>query len=513
MKIRYFAIIFLFFLFSIPSNASNDTIVIENTRVYYNLKEYASIFTSESEIGLDSINFDSFNTSTDFKDYFYFGFNLNSIFLKANFHNNTSSEKMIYLRFSNSMIHEIKGYSLEGSTLKETYSSGIIYPYKSRPIESRNYIIPIKLQPESNLTYIVKLTKTQGRPLVTNIDVLDSNSLQDNSFKEYIVIGLYIGLSALCVIIGLSFFFLLKNRLFLYYSLYVFFLSLFILAYNGILQQYILNENMVLNKYWHYVIFGEITQVLFVVFAQKFLEAKKHQPKLYKTIIWMIYTAILLRLGLHFFENEIFKNNIVIFMKIWYGLIYAGILLIAYQIIFSLKNMNRKNVLFGLAYLIMIGGTSVSILYHSFGIINGIYFNLSILLYSFYFEIILITIALGFFIVSILNEKKSLLEVVEHQKEQNLTKFIILNNKEKIYLKNLKHIKSDGNYLEFYLDKGKVIDRNRLKLIKEMLPTNFIQTHRSYIINKNFIKSTNNSSVIIFPDIEIPISRKYKNNV
>jgi len=513
MKIRYSTIIFLFFLFSIHSNASNDTIVVGSKKVYYNLKGYASSFTSESKISLDSINFDSFNTSTDLKDYFYFDFNLNSIFLKINFYNNTSSEKVIYLRFSNSMIHEIIGYSLEDNTLRETYSNGIIYPYKSRPIESRNYIIPIKLQSNINTTYIVKLTKTQGRPLVTNIDVVDSNTLQDNSFKEYIVIGLYIGLSTLCVIIGLSFFFLLKNRLFLYYALYVSFLSLFILAYNGILQQYVLNEYMVLNKYWHYIVFGEITQVLFVVFAQKFLEAKKYQPKLYKTIIWMIYTAILLRLGLHFFENEIFKNNIVIFMKIWYGLIYAGILLIAYQIILSLKNKNRKNVLFGLAYLIMISGTSVSILYHSFGIINGIYFNLSILLYSFYFEIILITIALGFFIVSILKEKKNLLETVEHQKEQNLTKFIILNNKEKIYLENLKHIKSDGNYLEFYLDKRKVIDRNRLKLIKEMLPTNFIQIHRSYIVNKNFIKSTNSSLVIILPDIEIPISRKYKNNI
>ncbi|WP_299121357.1 LytTR family transcriptional regulator [uncultured Winogradskyella sp.] len=90
---------------------------------------------------------------------------------------------------------------------------------------------------------------------------------------------------------------------------------------------------------------------------------------------------------------------------------------------------------------------------------------------------------------------------------------VILNNKTKVYLKELKYIKSDGNYLEFVTDKKRIIDRNKIKAILEILPPNFVKVHRSYIINKNFVSSINRSNVILQPDINIPLSRIFKNNL
>jgi len=90
---------------------------------------------------------------------------------------------------------------------------------------------------------------------------------------------------------------------------------------------------------------------------------------------------------------------------------------------------------------------------------------------------------------------------------------IILNNKSKIYLDTLKYIKSDGNYLEFVTNNKTIIDRNKLKAILDDLPPNFIRTHRSYIINKNYIVSFNSTSVFINPNIEIPLSRTFKSNL
>ncbi|MEO1031460.1 MAG: two-component regulator propeller domain-containing protein [Bacteroidota bacterium] len=91
--------------------------------------------------------------------------------------------------------------------------------------------------------------------------------------------------------------------------------------------------------------------------------------------------------------------------------------------------------------------------------------------------------------------------------------FILLNNKTKIYLKDLKYIKAAGNYLEFYTLDKKFIDRNKLKLLEAQLPPNFIRTHRSYIVNKNFIISANSASVFIKPDIETPLSRSFKGSL
>lgn len=90
---------------------------------------------------------------------------------------------------------------------------------------------------------------------------------------------------------------------------------------------------------------------------------------------------------------------------------------------------------------------------------------------------------------------------------------VILNNKTKVYLKELKYIKSDGNYLEFVTDEKRIIDRNKIKAILEQLPPNFVKVHRSYIINKNFVSAVNRSNVILQTDIDIPLSRTFKKNL
>ncbi|MEZ4855357.1 MAG: LytTR family transcriptional regulator [Gelidibacter sp.] len=106
----------------------------------------------------------------------------------------------------------------------------------------------------------------------------------------------------------------------------------------------------------------------------------------------------------------------------------------------------------------------------------------------------------------VVQEKESIEKKVEKP-------YITLNNKSKVYLKELKYIKSDGNYLEFYTQDKKLTDRNKLKTVLNELPPNFIQIHRSYIINKNYISSINSTSLLVDYNIEIPISRTFKKNL
>ncbi len=114
---------------------------------------------------------------------------------------------------------------------------------------------------------------------------------------------------------------------------------------------------------------------------------------------------------------------------------------------------------------------------------------------------------------------KSLKKVKEVEQEKEIIakkveeEFIVLNNKTKIYLKELKYIKAASNYLEFYTEDKTIIDRNKLKVVEEQLPPNFIRTHRSYIVNKNYIISANSAVVIIRPDIETPLSRTFKGSL
>ncbi|MEM7084605.1 MAG: LytTR family DNA-binding domain-containing protein [Bacteroidota bacterium] len=106
----------------------------------------------------------------------------------------------------------------------------------------------------------------------------------------------------------------------------------------------------------------------------------------------------------------------------------------------------------------------------------------------------------------VIREKERLEEIV-------VKNYIEPNNKQRIFLDELKFIKADKNYVEFHTDAKRIIDRNKLSSVIAQLPPNFIQVHRSYVINKNFIKSSTGTHIVLIPEIEIPLSRTFKNKL
>lgn len=101
--------------------------------------------------------------------------------------------------------------------------------------------------------------------------------------------------------------------------------------------------------------------------------------------------------------------------------------------------------------------------------------------------------------------------------EPHLTEFVI---KEKgiervIHTSQVLYIEASTVYAVLHLDNGKVLYRAALNLLEQQLPPNFMRIHRSYIINKSFIKSSkylNNSTYMITMENDDVIisSRKYK---
>lgn len=137
-----------------------------------------------------------------------------------------------------------------------------------------------------------------------------------------------------------------------------------------------------------------------------------------------------------------------------------------------------------------------------------------------FFIVLIIVLLLSVSVFIVLNRNKKyreLVTIIEEEKhsiaEKVSRKNIVLNNKMKLYLDEIKYVKSDRNYVEFYVNDKKIIDRNKLSSVMKLLPPNFIKVHRSYIINKNYIKSHTSTVIILEPNIEIPLSRSYKGKI
>lgn len=100
--------------------------------------------------------------------------------------------------------------------------------------------------------------------------------------------------------------------------------------------------------------------------------------------------------------------------------------------------------------------------------------------------------------------------------KENISEHLLLKSKALIDLNQLMYIKSDGAYLEYYLeDRDRPeIDRNTLKNVISELPSDhFVQVHRSYIVNMQFVKSIFSTKLMLKTGEDINISRSFKSNL
>ena len=79
----------------------------------------------------------------------------------------------------------------------------------------------------------------------------------------------------------------------------------------------------------------------------------------------------------------------------------------------------------------------------------------------------------------------------------------------KIIFSDIYYLRSAGNYIEIYTEKSKFLIRSTFKEIAILLPqTQFIQIHRSYIINISNITGYT-SSFVEFNTVSITVGKKY----
>jgi DNA-binding LytR/AlgR family response regulator len=83
----------------------------------------------------------------------------------------------------------------------------------------------------------------------------------------------------------------------------------------------------------------------------------------------------------------------------------------------------------------------------------------------------------------------------------------------KIFIKDIQYIQAFKNYLELHFTDSRQIIRSTLTDFQKVLPQDhFMQTHRSYIVNVNFLEKIGGDFVVI-GKTEVPVSRGFKEGV
>lgn len=79
--------------------------------------------------------------------------------------------------------------------------------------------------------------------------------------------------------------------------------------------------------------------------------------------------------------------------------------------------------------------------------------------------------------------------------------------------KEIMYIESVGEYVRFHTQNKKIIALGSLKKLQKELPKNYLQVHRSFIVNSGFMTSFSNSQIVLMGGMIIPVGRTFRDNL
>jgi DNA-binding LytR/AlgR family response regulator len=335
--------------------------------------------------------------------------------------------------------------------------------------------------------------------------------------KANIYYGLFFGMLFFISFLSLITSLAVKKEMFLYYGLYTLFLGLYLFTYLGFSFQYIYPEAKTFNNYTRFP-----TIVLFVIslilFLQKFLEIKKILPKLSRYYSIVIGVFILNLIGWLIF-TDYYVANAYQWLNLLYGFIFT-VLITSFYAAYKLYTLQpSRTILFYIAFSFVFVGILLFVI-SQYGIIQEAIFPINPIIIGVGIEVLVLSIAMVLILKKMLQTKEVLEEVKTTLASENeelhkalKTSTIQLKSKAVLNVNEILYVKSDGHYMDFYLEEKQnpEIDRSTVNSVLELLPTtNFIRVHKSFIVNVDKIKIINSNQLMLTNGTWVKLSRTYK---
>lgn len=120
-----------------------------------------------------------------------------------------------------------------------------------------------------------------------------------------------------------------------------------------------------------------------------------------------------------------------------------------------------------------------------------------------------------FTLLSILQNQANLISL-ESESNGDIINYIFLSNKtknkEKIWIKDILYLETQGNYLTYYcVDSRKFVEKVSMRFfLNKYSHFEFIQIHKNFSMNIRHVVKVNRDSVILSNTVKLPLSKTYR---
>jgi signal transduction histidine kinase len=214
------------------------------------------------------------------------------VWLKFNIAN--SQPEYAFLELTYPLVDTAILYIVDSGRVIQQVQSGEQYPFSQRFVESKNLIFPIK-ESTHPLTYYVNV-KTRWfcnvKPRISTV----RNFIRATHYDDLIQ-GAFMGIVLVFTFYNLFLFIQLRNTVYLYYSLYLFCISFFVVRHNGLAAEFVFRFTPQYNDFG-FVMTG-LASIFGTLFTMNFLETKRYLPRLHYFFqgflgVSVVYTIALL---------------------------------------------------------------------------------------------------------------------------------------------------------------------------------------------------------------------------
>jgi signal transduction histidine kinase len=199
---------------------------------------------------------------------------------------NATDKSNFFITINYAYISNLWLYKLDSSNKLELVNhTGNATPYNTRSFDNVNFIFPVSISSSEKQTYYIKVSSPH--PIELPISINDEKTETVSYFQQHFIIGIYLGIIISFFLYNAFLFFSTKDKNYLLYIIYLFFLGFAQITFAGWSFKYFWPSQPQLNLY-AVVVTSSLAGITGVAFGKSFLNSAHFTPRLNKVLSGLI---------------------------------------------------------------------------------------------------------------------------------------------------------------------------------------------------------------------------------
>ncbi|MEM6297666.1 MAG: 7TM diverse intracellular signaling domain-containing protein [Bacteroidota bacterium] len=233
------------------------------------------------------------------------------------------TSQQLFLQVSTPLLDSLEVYLPTQDSSYQKVILGAKLPFSARLVEVTDFVIPLSNPDTSKVqTYFFRVRSEF--PVELPMRVMSAEKLAEYTQHSSVLYGIYFGILLVMMAYNFFLFFSTKDRLYLLYSIYVFFLFILYSNFKGYVFKYVWGDLPILNRYVVLLVSGVTSFAL--LFALRFLEIRKRFTKIYWAgLIFIGLNALVALLNLFGLYSEVTVPSQLLSLLLPVYLLFASI--------------------------------------------------------------------------------------------------------------------------------------------------------------------------------------------